>query len=110
KQIPSGSSVWKIYSISELGALLPFYIGQTVNLPRRIKEHLSARAKASSAAKIAAMMGCDELPVFRILATCHSRAEADAQELRGIAHALANGACLENAKQEMRAAQKLPKP
>lgn len=57
-----------VYSIHDARTDRLFYIGQTVNLPRRIFEHLKQRDKASSAVFIAALLDACLVPTFRIIA------------------------------------------
>lgn len=105
----SDGEEWIVYSIHDPRNDRPFYIGQTVNLPRRIYEHLKQRDKASSAVSIAQLRAVNLLPTFRIIAACGTRQEADRLEFEEIAIHLAAGFELSNSESEINHARKLLK-
>lgn len=96
-----------VYSIHDPRSDRAFYIGQTVNLPRRICEHLKLRDKASSASYISDLLDGLLVPIFRIIAVCSSRQEADRLEFEEIAIHLAAGFELKNSEREMNHARML---
>lgn len=100
---------WIVYSIHDPRNGRPFYIGQTVNMPRRIYEHLKQRDKASSAVSIAELMAANFVPSFRIIAVCGTRQEADRLEFEEIAVHLAAGFELSNSESEINHARKILK-
>lgn len=81
------------------------YVGQTVNLPRRIKEHLKLRSGVASAAPLAAMLAANVTPSFRQVATV-AATEAPFHEATHIARRLAEGHPLTNPPHETNLAKK----
>jgi hypothetical protein len=103
------STEWTIYSIHDPRTDRPFYVGQTLNLPRRIFEHLKQRDKASSAVSIGGLLDARLVPTFRIIAVCSNRQDADRVEFEEIAIHLAAGFELANSESEINHARKILK-
>jgi predicted GIY-YIG superfamily endonuclease len=100
------SIAWTIYTIHCPHTGKPFYVGQTLNFPRRVKDHLRVRQNASSAPRIKALLAENITPYFRILHKTETRKEADRLEMLEIQRHLSDGYALENAASELNAARK----
>lgn len=98
-------SLFTIYSIHDPDTREPFYIGQTTDLARRVRDHLRTRDKAHSAERIAALLERGVTPFFRILHQTTSRQEADDLEWREIGKHINAGHTLSNAASEINAAR-----
>lgn len=100
--------MFTVYSIAAPGALEPFYIGHTMQLPRRIRDHLDPARPEASRQRIAAMLAADLVPVFRILGRFETKEAAIAAEMLQIAAHVARGVPLANSANEIRLAREWP--
>ena len=96
-----------IYSINDPETGVPLYIGQTVNLSRRIREHLKLRPGKASTKFLEPMLRAGVDPEFVTLAVVPDRKTADAIEIEEINNALDAGHSLYNAAHELNRARKI---
>lgn len=90
-----------IYSIDDPETGAPLYIGQAVNLRRRIRDHMKLRPGTASAVFLEPMIRAGLEPVFTTIAVVENRSAADIREAEEIKKALDAGHKLFNATHEI---------
>ena len=70
-----------IYTIRHPDQRLPFYVGITATLSRRIAEHIR-EGRIRRHPQVVAMLDEDTLPVFEIIGTANSRTNAELMEIQ----------------------------
>lgn len=96
---PPALARWTVYAICHPATGRPFYIGQSKSFDRRKRQHLENLVGKRSRWKrnyISKLLSLGLVPVFRVLHTAHSRAEAIRLETQEIDRHLAAGYTLTN--------------